>query len=356
MRLTVSDVLQSRFPQVLGLCADDVTGVCKAIDACTQRLLYAAQVGDAGFAGSWAEAVFTMDRDDPYLVLSREMTRPEAVNLCSWPIPLHNEFFEFLRFGHGTVPKRTSIACQSQCAPLGAYDRGQVPTFKPIVGTRKSVRVYLTDSADVDSRVLIQCRDLNGQTIYTLDGLVQVTGVFLVLAAPFVDLTLDGAPLEILSITGIQKDVTLGSVMFYERDLDTGAERLISQMDPGETVASYRRYFLSGLPKNCCDASDSTSTTVQVQAIVQLGFIPVRSPCDYPIINNLEALIAEGQALRMSTIDGVSAKSEAQEYHRQAIRLLNGQLIAEQGKLNPSVQFAPFGSARLSRQRIGSLW
>jgi hypothetical protein len=40
---------------------------------------------------------------------------------------------------------------------------------------------------------------------------------------------------------------------------------------------------------------------------------------------------------------------------REAINLLNGELRHHLGKQRPAINFAPFGTAKLSYQRIGSL-
>jgi hypothetical protein len=126
-------------------------------------------------------------------------------------------------------------------------------------------------------------------------------------------------------------------------------------MQPGETTAAYRRYYVGGLPKNCCNLPDSTSTTVQVTALCQLAFVPVAVPTDWLVIPSLEAVINECQAGRYLQIDQPSSKAMADYHHRAAIRLLQGQSVNEYGKDSPAVNFAPFGSARLSCQRIGSL-
>ena len=352
MRLTVSDVLQSRFPQVLGLCSDDVGGVCKALNAVVQRLNFCKELGDAGWVGSWCEYAFDVAKTDPFFVAPREVERLEVADICSYPVVIHGPFWEFLKFGAGRWPKRS--CANGHCAPLAIYDRGYVPTFQPIVGTRKTLRIYPGSTGDTGARVLVQCEDSNGMVVRTQDGLLLVQGIFVPLAYPFADLILQGQPLEIRAITGLQKDITIGSVFVYERDLDTGAERLISTMDPGETIASYRKYYFGGIPLNCCNPSDAVNgTTVQVTAIAKLAFLPVAVPTDYLLLNNLEALIAEAQSLRMSQVDGLAAKSEAIAYHKMAVALLNGQSIATHGKLSPDISFAPFGSARLSRQKIG---
>jgi len=122
-------------------------------------------------------------------------------------------------------------------------------------------------------------------------------------------------------------------------------------MEPSEQTASYRRYYLNGLPFNCCPNQEY----VQVSAIAKLDFIPVQVDTDYTLIQNIEAIIEEAQAVRYSRIDSVSAKQMAAEKHIQAVRLLNGELTHFEGKNDPAIIFAPFGSARLERVKIGMI-
>jgi hypothetical protein len=126
-------------------------------------------------------------------------------------------------------------------------------------------------------------------------------------------------------------------------------------MEPGETVASYQRYYVGGLPRNCCAVPAADADTVQITAMVKLDFVPVVTPTDYLLVQNLEALIAECQAVRYSEMDSPAAMTKEAERHRAAIRLLNGELAHYAGKEQVAINFAPFGSAHLARQRIGTM-
>jgi len=347
-RPRLMDFMASRGPGLLGICSTDVAGCAAIVNAATERLLYAKEVGDSGWIGTWSELQFSASQTEPLITTPFDVARIQSINLCTNPIPLVNEFYSYLRFGFGRWPKSSCAA--NRCAPLVAYDRGKFPTFSDIIPPDKKVRVRLTDSGDVGKRVLLQSKDANGQVRYSLDGTVQVTGDFLELAAPFVD-----SPDVVSQVLGIQKDVCLGPVSFYELDTVGATERLILTMQPGETTASYRRYYIGGLPTSCCSAPPATPGTVQLTAICQLAFVPVAVTTDWLVIPSIEALINECQCGRYLGIDEANAKQMAQFHHGQAIRLLQGQSVNDQGALSPAVSFAPFGSARLSRQRIGSL-
>lgn len=335
-------------PGLLGVCATDVAGCAAIVNRVTQRLLYSKEVSDNGWIGSWAEINFSASQEDPFIVMPYDVSRPIATNVCTMPVPIRNQFFEYAQFGFGRLPK--SSCPSNNCGPVATYDRGKFPTFSDIVPPDKKVRVYMGDEDDQGKRVLLQTKDANGQIRYSLDGTIQVTGDFLTLVPPFVD-----SPAEVSQVLGIQKDITLGVVSFYELDTVTGDQRLILTMQPGETTASYRRYYLDNLPRNCCNLPSSTATAVQLTAICQLTYVPVSVPTDWLIIPNVEAIIQEAQASRYDGIDEGNAKQMAQYHHRNAIRMLNGQVMHDQGEDATTVSFAPFGSARLACQRIGNL-
>lgn len=348
---TVADALASRLPQLIGKCASDVAGVCAYINSATMRLLYAREVGDTSWWGSWRELALTISQEQPNITLPFEVARIINLDVCTFPVAVQNGFFEYLRYGAGRWPKSTCVGGRTPCSPLTAFDRGTFPTFTDIITENKKLRFYLTDSGDVGKRVLAQYKDSNDIPVRTLDGTVQVLGEFLTLVAPFVDSTFEVWPTR--GILGIQKDVTLGRVSIYEVDTVTAEETLISFMEPGETTASLRRYYVSGLPRNCCNVTDSTSTDVQVTAMVKLEYVPVSVVTDYLLVPNIEALIHECQACRFDEMDVPNASQKSVEHHTKAIRLLQGQMVANEGTQQPAIIFAPFGNARLIRSGIG---
>lgn len=343
------DFRLSRGPQSIGLCQSDILGCAQNVNAATQRLLLARESGDTGWWGTWAKMVFNVNKDDPFITLPREVARLINVDLCRGPVAVQNEFYEFLQFGIGLQePRGATGQCRNtHCIIPEAFDRGSFPTFIDLDENR-ILRVYITDNRDIGSRVLVQGTDTSDNPIISLDGTSDVLGVFLDLTTPFTD-----SP-ALNSLIGIQKDVTAGPVRFYQVNPDTSEEELILTMEPSEQVASYRRYFLAGLPRNCC-GPPTDLTTVQITAMAKLEFVPVRVDTDYLLIGNIEALIAECESIRYSSMDSPGAKSMAQERHAQAIRLLQGELVHQLGKERPAINFAPFGSAHLRSQLIGRL-
>jgi hypothetical protein len=240
-----------------------------------------------------------------------------------------------------------------------AFSRNNAVTSVDLTTPPQFLRVYASDQADIDAnkRVLLQGLDSNGNIINTQDGFNQVTGEFVELATPFSQ----GAYLY-SQINGIQKDTTSGTVQIFQVDPTSGAQVLLATLQPTETTSIYRRYYFHNLPRTCCPSSNTnactgsgTTTDITVTALAKLEPLPAYSDTDYLVIQNLEAMILEAESLRLSGVDNRASKEMSQERHLQAVRLLNGELTHYLGKNNPAVNFAPFGTARLNKVRVGMI-
>ena len=349
-RVRLTDLRQSRLPRVLGLCQGDIPEICQYANAAQSRLIHAAEAGNEGWYGCYSEIAFSLTRTTPYVTLPREIARLENATVCDKPIAVNNEFIQYLQFGNGRLRK------ERRCGGspiIQGVSRNNAVTFRDMTNAPQYIRVYLSDDRDVAKRVLIQGTDANGNTIYSTDNLVEVTGVFLALDSPFVTspMTFGATP------TGIQKDQTYGKVEFYQVDPTSGEEILLLTMEPGETTASYRRYFFNALPCSCCPTQDEEGT-VQVTAIAKMELLPLVVDTDYTVLTGIgaiEAIIHEAQAVKYAESDSPSAKGMAADSHRQAIRLLAGQLSHYNSIENVAVNFAPFGSANLERISIGMI-
>lgn len=349
MRLRLYDCLNSRLPQLVGLCADNVPGVANMVNTAQRRLMLCREAGDEGWWGSWAEvAINASSITNPYITLPREIARIEKLDVCNRPIPVQNQFYEFLDFGNGRMPQRFNW----QNWDTQAYTRNNAVTFRDLYPAPQILRIFPTNPSDINSgkRVLVQGVDNYGNVIYSQDGFNRVTGIYVNIVAPFAD-----CPVQLSSITGLQKDITSGPIQIFQVDPTTSDQALLLTMEPSEQVASYRRYYLNNLPCNCCHNPSFGVQPLQINAIVKLDLIPVVVDSDYTLIQNLEAITEECQSVRYSEMDNANAKQMAAERHTQAVRLLQGELVHYMGKLNPAVNFAPFGSARLERIGISMI-
>jgi hypothetical protein len=340
--LRLKDIRESRIPEAIGACAADNGKLIEIVNEAQQRLIFAG--GETGWWGSWFKVAFNVDSAaDPYITTPRNIARLIDMDVCRRPVRIQNQFYEFLEAGVGLQPSRCG------CNQIETYDRGLYPTFSDM-GANTRLRFYITDAADVARRVLVQGTDQNGMTIYSLDGIDQVQGLYLDFTQPFVDM-----PYSLTALTGLQKDYTVGPVRVFEVDQTTGVQRLLLTMEPGEEVAGYRRYFLNGIPRNCCDPANPANTTVQVTAMAKLAFIPVAVDTDYLTIQNLPAMKEACMAVRFGEMDDAMSAGMNGVHSKAAIKLLNGELVHHLGKERPAINYAPFGTAHLGNQRIGYL-
>lgn len=342
-RLRLLDFRLSRLPGLLGRCRDDLAEIAEAVNTAELRLIYAKEAREEGWQGTWAEMVFNASASGPYLTTPRNVARIEMMTVCNHTVQIQNQFYQYLQFGNGTLPK--CCGWNSHCAPLQSYAQNMAVTFVDLSTPPQLLRAY-SDAIDVNKRALIQGTDNNNLVIYSQDNFNRVLGKFEAFQQPFTDW-----PMQFNTITGIQKDITNEPVRFYQVDPNTGAEVLLLTMEPTETTAWYRRYYLSPLsPHRGCQPA--TPDTIPIKAIVKLDHIPARSDTDYLLLQNKEAIINECESVRLSAIDTPSAKQMAQERHIQAIRMLVGELGHFVGINSPAVNFRPFGSASLDRVNI----
>lgn len=352
-RLRLYDLRYSRLPKVIGACAADLVTVAEAVNAAQQRLLYCKEAGPEGWFGTWAEMAFTINRDQPYLTCPRSVARLEQVMVCEQPVPIQNQFYEYLQFGNGRMPKTFATRYAANCLPQ-VYSRNNVPTFVDLSTKPQYLAVYPTDPADAERRVFFQGTDTTGQPVYSYAVAGRVGGVYVLCAGPFTIATAEsGSAIPWTALTGVQKDITQGPVRIVQIDPDTGAQVTLLTMEAGEEVASYRRYYFNQLPASCCGGS--TSTDLTLTAIAKLELIPVAQDTDYTLLQNAEAIIEEAAAIRYRQADTTTAKSMASDAHKNAVRFLNGELAHYLGQDEPAIIFAPFGNAPLSKRRVGSL-
>ena len=345
-RIRLYDCLLSRLPNLIGLCQADKPQVANYVNTAERRLLLCREGGDEGWYGTFAEVRFNgLSSVTPYLTLNRRIARIEAVNVGHRPMTPNNQYAEYMDFGNGRMPQHC-LKLSNWFVP-NVYMRNNAVTFVDPPAPGFFLRAYTTSLADVQAglRIFFQGTDTTDATVVTFDGTQQVQGQFVPFASPFCQ-----TPQKFNYITGIQKDMTAGFVQIMSVDGTTGVETLLLTMEPNEQVSGYRRYYFNNLPHCGCQPRP-----ISVTAIVKLELIPVVAETDYLLFHNLEAITEECQSIRLSEIDSANSKQQAAERHTQAVRLLQGELVHYYGKTSPSVVFAPFGTARLHRAKIGQL-
>lgn len=358
MRTILNQLRQSRLPQAIGRCANDLPEIAAFTNQAQQVLINAG--GETGWWGGWEKVVFQVTRCNPYITLPRKYARAINLSVCKFPIRLQNEFYELLPDGIGLQDFCSIKGRTDWCGAIEGYERGTVVSMVDLTPTNQYLRVYFTDPRDVGKRILIgPAQDQNGNFIYTQDGNPSVNGFYLTLAAPFTT-----SAFIVTAFSGIAKDATYGDVLLYQVDATTGAQVLLSRYAPDEITPAYRRFFINKLPCSCnvvqvpqspCVTGATTPGVVQITALCKLEFIPANRDTDFLIIGNIPALIEECKAIRYSDMDEPNSVQLEAKAHAKAIKYLNDELRHYMGELSPAVNLKPFGTATLRRQRIGSM-
>jgi hypothetical protein len=358
-RLTFRKCRESRLPSAIG--KTDYHELLDAVNAAQAQLLTAGEAGDEGWAGTWAEMVFEIDRCHPYLTTPRGVARLEAIAPCGTPIPVRNQFYEYLLFGNGRLPK--DDRWQHWNVDGQAMERNNAVTFIDLNTAHGAQNVIVFMSpADIAAgkKVLIQGNDATGQPVWTKDDHGHpMQGEWITGISPFAS-----SQFQYTKLTGIQKDPTDYPTQIFQLDPVWGLQEPLVVMEPSETTAWYRRYYLNSLPYGCCHSRSLQSDCgcgcgkkremVLVYAIAKLDLVPVTCDTDYCLIQNLEAIIAQAQSNRYQLMDTTEAAQKAAERHHAAISLLQGELAHKEGKNNPSISFQPFGSAHLRKYGVGA--
>lgn len=346
------DFRSSLGPGAVGLCSTDLTTLLAYANEAEQRLIEDPNSPEDGWFGSEVRMVFNVSRTEPSIVAPQNIARIMAMDVCKHPIRINNQWYEYLEFGPGHQPKGCTNANGASVNPwcqgtLMAYERETVTTFAPLVGT-KYIRAYVTDPSDLQRTAIIQGKDSNGQVVRFLDALANSSGIGekITFQTPFTD-TENQFTGELI---GIQKQKTFGEVQFFQVDPTTGEESALLVMGPSETTASFRKYFINGLPKQCCNVPQGTP--VQVIALCKLDFVPLTCDSDYLNLHSVPALIDACQWIRMSRMDVPGAQQMAEIKHQSALRLLYGKLQHYFGNVNPAIQRRILGSDRIRPQHI----
>ena len=273
------------------------------------------------------------------VVWPRYVGQIRKLNWCrrSWScggervVPLHNLWYQFMN------PQGYHSEFGHRHGDLAALDKGRSPTYNTIFGDGRLVRAYPSTPEDIGQTLTIYGLDNGNQPLRTnnLDG-TWSEGITITLGSPF-----GSTAGYVRSIERVRKDPTQGQVFLYAYNAADDTLEDLAVYDPGETNPSYVRQGLN-LTAGC--ACDSTASVV---ALVKLAFIPVKYPSDLVIIDNIEAIKAIVQSLKLRESNDFQNAIAAET---DAIRELNRQLEDE----SPDEQFSavthPIGKCSFTNQ------
>jgi len=262
VRVTFADIKNSRVPEAVNIPPTD-SRLIQYVNEAQERLLK---------RGRWwgTTAKYSFYATNGYITLPRQVATVERVAVQNRMFPVRDFWFEWLDNGWGT--RDASSGTEE------ALFRGRYPVFNDIVPGDKKLTVKCDVAGDVGKEILLLGYDDDANWIRTSqDGTVS-DGEVVALA------TGDGTTTTntFASITDIQAPSTLvGQWWLYEYDTDESTNRLIGQYQYDETRPSYARYWFPSIP------SDST---ILVEALVKLDFVPLRADSDYLLLGNIPAI------------------------------------------------------------------
>ncbi len=286
MPLTFQEVQDSSIPQVANVCNTSPEFALLINDA-VRRLMR---------RGDWPSAtqpIFVCVRNG-CIVWPRYVGQIRKVNICSHPMPVHNLWWEFMsgakdrdcstwgsRFGHE--------------ASLQAYGRTSV--FQDVQGDGRLIRAYPRCLNDIGKLITIFGTDNNGQPLQERDSANNwVPGVSIQLANPF-----GSTSVYVRSIDYVVKAETQCIVDMYAYNVSTNLLEDLAHYEPTETSPSYERTKVNvSWPNTCTAFSTPNCCSAQkgVVALVKLKFIPVKYGTDLVLIDNIDALELEVQAIQ----------------------------------------------------------
>lgn len=342
MRLRFKDFRNSQIPELLGRCRTDTPALLDYVNEATQRLLLEDESG--GFWNLNQKMAFNVDANKN-ITAPREVARISDIAVCSQPIRIQNQFFEFLYAGDGLRPANGCDVPYNDV--VQALDRGTVVTQVDLPTGNFYLRAYHGDARDIGKKITIAGLDQNGHVIREQHGINWDFSFDLTFASPFATSTF-----LVSKINAIAKDVTYEDVLLYAVDATTGVETLLARYAADETGPEYRRYYLDSLPSQCCNAV----TPVQVVGLVKLAYVPVRQDSDFLLINNLISLKEECLAIKYNLCETETGYAIADRHHKEAIRLLNRELKTMEGPTTPAINVAIHGTAKLRNRGIGTIY
>lgn len=325
----------------LGVCVNNIPALAGLVNVATERLISDPMAPEEGWWGGWAKYIFNVSPSQPYIVAPRGVARIIVMDVNTCPVKVQNGFYEFLDYGPGLQPK----PCKENICNgfTQTYDRDTVAILGTLNPSAQLIRAFPTDPRDVGKTVIVQGTDQNGNIITSTDPVTNQTilGEVLTLDLPFTDsinqfMAAPNSP----GISGIQKDNTFGNVTFFQVDPNSGVTAPLSSMEPSETVAQYRKYFVGNLP---CKPACTFNGMNQVTAMVKLDYVPVASDPDYLGIPCVPAIVAECEAIRYENMDNEKAQAMGAAKHAKALQLLFGQLNQYLGNERPAISVSLFG-------------
>lgn len=348
-RMTLGQLKSGLIASTLGICPDDAQFVAYVNEA-TKRL-----INKGNWVGTYGK--FTICTDSSCITWPRQLMTIESIAVCGQPIPVRNQWFEFMStgaglagggccFGDGVQLAGNSCGCAGQM-----FDRGTACAFKDIRGDNKKIKVYADVTEADNARILLQGYDENNNWIRTQDMGAWVDGEYVSISAS----TPATSTHLFKSLVAVIKPQTNGNIRLYEFNTDDSTQRAIAIYEPTELTPIYRRSHIPGIVKGGCSNGlvEDACQQSTVSVMAKLNFIPVANDNDFLMIGNEPALKEACRSVRYGMMDSATAMQQQQVAMAAALVELQTELEAFLGsgaKQSIAVEVYPVGA--LSMQSL----
>ena len=270
------------------------------------------------------------------------------------PAPLFSRAYEFVSGGWG------EIACHAPCMS-GKYlvDMGnhfstafELPSMEAADGSDQEpvfssfkLAAFSTSAKDVTKALVIYGRGEKNEVLGSPNPGMQLPiqqwsggvegNIFMELASKPEIIPAVSEPVR--SVERVQKPQTEGFVSLYSYDPVTHQMYFLSKFHPQETNPRYRRYRITQP-----DYVNGSS----IYALCELGYVPLQSPDDVLIVQNMDALKMMVMAIEMENERDFQA---AKAYEADAYRLIDEQRTSERAHDSNFIQVSEaygFGGIR----------
>lgn len=333
MRLTLAELKAAvDWSATINLCTTD-TRFLAYLNQALHRLMN---------AGHWVGTtqIYRFCTNRGTITLPRQFQTFEVAGICNQPVPIRNQWYEFLENGPGIYRSQGNCSGDTSCGTgscghYGVLDRGRgYAAFGDLPYDSTRIRIYLTQSADAGKYLTIRGYNSSGQYAQTLNGTVE--GEALLLTHPYADTTTLWAKQVLRHVI---KPITRGFLRVFAYDsTEDVTDPLdytlcpIAVWEPSETLPDYRRYLIPAL--------DGCEETRNVDVIARLQHVPIVSDLDFLPLGNVAAIklammgivkeergdYAGARALIYGTFDPILRK-----FVNGAIPILEDELAAYQG-------------------------
>lgn len=304
-RLTFSSVKTS-IARVLSLNTTDAR-VAEYASRAQERLLH---------KGKWVGTYgrFRVCVNNSCLTWPREIETIEMAAVCSTPIDVRNEWYEFL--GNGPGVSGGDCGCANQL-----LDRGENCAFDDVVGTGNKLAVYCDGTEAAGAKILLRYYNSNGIKVYSTVSGESIEGEYITLPAggAYAYSTYEVLPGGFYDVV---KPATLRTVRIYQYTVATAALKPLAYYEPDETNPVYRRSLVPGI-STCGEAAEDGCSYDTIEIMGKFRHRPVAKDSDSLIIQSAEALRLMVQAIRK---EEDNLWDDAAKYEARAEAILSEQL------------------------------